>query len=88
MSHPNGNWLDEFGACRVCGGEIPLGHTDNCDLYKLEKQNRLLETQLAEANCAKDNLFKIKQAAVVENVSLKKQLAELSRRLTTVQNYA
>lgn len=32
----NGNWIDEWGACKVCDGEIPHGHTDNCDIYKLE----------------------------------------------------
>jgi hypothetical protein len=32
----NGNWIDRWGACKVCGGEIPHGHTENCDIYKLE----------------------------------------------------
>lgn len=32
----DGNWLDKWGACKVCDGEIPHGHTNNCDIYKLE----------------------------------------------------
>jgi hypothetical protein len=34
----DGKWLDEFGACKVCDGEIPDGHTNNCDIWKLEQQ--------------------------------------------------
>lgn len=33
----NGNWMDEHGACRVCGGEIPYGHVSYCDIFKLEQ---------------------------------------------------
>jgi len=32
----DGNWMDKWGACKVCDGEIPHGHTDNCDIFKLE----------------------------------------------------
>jgi hypothetical protein len=34
----DGNWFDEFGACKICDGEIPHGHTPNCDIFKLEQQ--------------------------------------------------
>lgn len=34
----DGDWMDECGACKVCDGEIPHGHTDNCDIYKLERE--------------------------------------------------
>ncbi len=37
-SIPDGSWMDSWGACRVCGGEIPHGHTKNCDLYKKEQE--------------------------------------------------
>lgn len=37
-----GNWMDQWGACKVCGGEIPHGHTTDCDIYKLELQVREL----------------------------------------------
>lgn len=33
----NGNWLYQWGACKVCGGEIPHGHQPDCDIYKLER---------------------------------------------------
>ncbi len=33
----DGNWMDEWGACKVCGGEIPHGHANNCDIFKLER---------------------------------------------------
>lgn len=38
----NGKWIDVFGACRVCGGEIPHGHSEHCDYYALEKEVREL----------------------------------------------
>jgi hypothetical protein len=34
----DGNWCDKWGACRVCDGEIPHGHSNNCDIYKMEQQ--------------------------------------------------
>ena len=34
----DGSWMDNWGACKVCDGEIPHGHTENCDLYKLEQR--------------------------------------------------
>lgn len=42
----DGNWMDKYGACKVCGGEIPLGHSENCDVYKLELKVRRHETLL------------------------------------------
>jgi len=36
----NGCFLDSMWCCKVCGGEIPSGHTNNCDLWKLEKTLR------------------------------------------------
>ena len=36
----NGSWLDSMWCCKVCDGEIPHGHTDNCDIWKLEKKHR------------------------------------------------
>ena len=43
---------------------------------KLERDNVQLRKERDEANRASDNHFKIKQAAVVENVQLKKDLKE------------
>lgn len=38
MSVRDGKWCDKFGCCKVCDGEIPDGHSDNCDIWKLEKR--------------------------------------------------
>lgn len=42
----DGSWADKWGACRVCDGEIPHGHSENCDIYKMEKTERELRTAL------------------------------------------
>ena len=39
----DGSWMDKWGACKVCDGEIPHGHTENCDLYKLEQRTSRYE---------------------------------------------
>ena len=39
----DGRWVDKWGACKVCDGEIPHGHTENCDLYKLEQRTSRYE---------------------------------------------
>jgi hypothetical protein len=45
----DGNWLDKYGSCKVCDGEIPHGHSDNCDIYKLERRITELEAKLSAA---------------------------------------
>lgn len=42
----DGNWLDEMGACKVCDGEIPYGHTNECDIFKLEQKVRAAESEV------------------------------------------
>lgn len=42
----DGSWLDAVGCCRVCDGEIPYGHTWDCDLGKLQERLRVLESLL------------------------------------------
>lgn len=34
----NGCFLDSWWCCKVCDGEIPHGHTNDCDIWKLEKK--------------------------------------------------
>jgi hypothetical protein len=34
----DGDWIDEWGACKVCGREIPDGHAEICDIYKMEQE--------------------------------------------------
>jgi len=41
----NGKWIDKFGACVCCDGEIPHGHFEDCDLYKAQQK---LESQKKE----------------------------------------
>jgi hypothetical protein len=36
----NGCFLDRMWCCKVCDGEIPDGHTENCDIWKLEKKHQ------------------------------------------------
>lgn len=38
MNDRNGKWIDDMGCCKVCDGEIPYGHTYNCDIFKLEQE--------------------------------------------------
>lgn len=35
---PMGSWIDGWGACRTCGGEIPDGHLPSCDYWRLEQE--------------------------------------------------
>lgn len=42
----DGDWMDKWGACKLCGGEMPHGHTDNCDIYKLERRVSQYESLL------------------------------------------
>jgi hypothetical protein len=44
--HRDGKWLDQRGCCRVCDGEIPFGHTTECELGKLQAENRALREAL------------------------------------------
>lgn len=46
----DGNWLDKWGVCKVCGGEIPHGHTDECHIFKQESEISRLKSELAEAH--------------------------------------
>jgi hypothetical protein len=34
----DGEWFDKWGSCRVCGGEIPDGHSNSCDYYKQQQR--------------------------------------------------
>lgn len=53
----DGNWMDRWGACKVCGGEIPHGHAEHCDIYGLEKKvselTKLLEAARPQAEPAR-----------------------------------
>lgn len=60
----DGNWLDEDGSCKVCDGEIPYGHTDACDIWKLEKEIKELKAK-ASAVEPRDDLVHGERAEAI-----------------------
>jgi len=59
----DGEWLDDWGACKVCDGEIPHGHHDECHIYKLEQQargHREDAKRLADAGSTLRNMLRAK----------------------------
>ena len=40
------DWMDDWGCCKICQGEIPHGHQENCVIYANEKQVKELESAL------------------------------------------
>jgi hypothetical protein len=44
----DGNWLDSFGCCKVCDGQIPYGHAENCDIWKIEQKLAAAEQRIGE----------------------------------------
>jgi hypothetical protein len=62
----NGNWFDKHGGCKVCGGEIPHGHSDNCDVYKMECQVRELKEELIKTRPYADAYHRICHALKIE----------------------
>jgi len=43
------DWMDGAGACKICQGEIPDGHSLNCVIYKMQTQIRGLKEALRKA---------------------------------------
>jgi hypothetical protein len=37
-NNSDGDFCDKWGACKVCGGEIPYGHTATCYIWKIEQE--------------------------------------------------
>ena len=72
----DGNFLDDMGACKVCGGEIPEGHTDNCDIWKLEREVKELRAAL-EKVLGSPTLRVAAEVAAARNA----EIAELRRQL-------
>lgn len=42
--------MDEYGSCKVCGGEIPHGHANSCDIFKMERKINDLSTVLRKVD--------------------------------------
>lgn len=45
----DGKWIDKFGCCKLCDGEIPHGHTNSCDLYAIEQERDQLKAMAEKA---------------------------------------
>lgn len=60
----DGDWLDEWGSCRVCGGEIPHGHQKDCHIFKMEQKEMALEARAKTAE-AEVELSRIQMAAIM-----------------------
>lgn len=45
----DGRWIDSFGMCRTCGGEIPHGHILDCDVYSYQRQIDSFKAVIAAA---------------------------------------
>lgn len=59
MSDRDGNWMDIWGACKVCGGELPHGHTNECDIHKMEMEIFQLRHELVALKTENEQLKKI-----------------------------
>jgi hypothetical protein len=75
----DGNFLDHMGCCRVCGGEIPYGHTDYCDIWKLRQRAEAAERRVRELT---DHACSENMAVVNKQIAL--QAAEAERHIRRV----
>ena len=76
LGERDGKFLDKNWCCKVCDGEIPDGHTDNCDIWKLEKK-------------LKDFIAGEHNAVLIERDALKAQLTdavETSREMASMSD--
>ena len=70
----NGCFLDKQWCCKVCDGEIPDGHTDDCDIWKLEKKHR-------------DFIATEYSTALIQRDALRAELAEAKREIEVLRQY-
>jgi len=71
LSKRDGKWLDDIGCCKLCDGEIPYGHTDNCDMWKMEQA-----MTTAESVRLQETREKIKAQGSLAILTLKFELSE------------
>jgi len=65
----NGNWIDKFGACVCCDGEIPHGHSEDCDFYKLQQKVESQQKKIIEWKrkfSAAHKLFRVQEKEIEE----------------------
>lgn len=75
----DGNWIDQHGCCKVCDGELPHGHTGNCDIYKLEQEITLLKAELSDTEASRQEYIRLFHEQERENDALEAQLAEAKK---------
>ncbi len=86
----DGSWIDKWGACKLCGGEIPYGHAENCDLWKVEKERDAAQAELEDYKSGEPIRIAREHQLRAENSALKLELgtqtsiaAHLEHALTT-----
>ena len=40
------DWMDSWGCCKICGGEIPYGHINTCYVYTKDQEIKELKEQI------------------------------------------
>lgn len=40
------DWMDSMGCCKICGGEIPGGHHNDCYVYAKECEIKELKAEI------------------------------------------
>ncbi len=70
----DGSWIDKWGACKLCGGEIPYGHAENCDLWKVEKERDAAQAELEDYKSGEPIRIAREHQLRAENSALKLEL--------------
>lgn len=71
----DGNWLDKWGCCKLCDGDMPGGHTPECHLLKQETEL----TSLRAENERLTDLVRYQRAELHEAATQRQYLAEKNR---------
>jgi len=88
MDKRNDHWMDEFGRCKVCNGEIPQGHSEHCYIYKLENRIDKFESEIMAAlEVAGKYAVRVREGGGPENLaaSLAVTVAKMASELKTRQ---
>lgn len=76
----DGSWLDEWGSCKACGGEIPHGHSKNCDIYKLqmaEQERDQLKQQLLASQLREQRMREVLELVRAEHLRCMREVSEI-----------
>lgn len=83
----DGNWIDEWGACKVCDGEIPSGHTERCDIYKLERELTEAKHAYRQLQESDNLLYKRMEVAEAERDQLRKVVSDVADETQSMIDY-